>query len=589
MNQATDSPRQRRVLTRDGLEPDQLVSQRYRVIRRIGAGAYGTVYEVEHVALSKRFALKVLNAQAQRNWRAIARFQAEAVTASKIDHPHIVSVTDVGQTEDDQAYYVMELLEGETLAAVLKRESGKMLSLSRAIPILAATAHGLHAAHEAGVVHRDLKPENIFLVPQEDVQLGITKEVVRILDFGLAKVLEAPGVTVEGITYGTPGYMAPEQIRGDKIDRRADLYSIGCIAYEMLAGRPLYIGSAMDVAMAHIEQEPAPLTEAPSRRMRRLVERCLKKDPGRRFQTGRELLEELRVIAIELLTPDGQTRQIEFGELAVDSSSPALRDSYPNLDPARDDSWWDEFSSIARRMGGPPSAPEITQPLFRGPGGADAAANAGGPDEESFGGETLIDGRSFGEIHQDDRPSAPVPGKPPPTPGPFDRPARLPTSPPGAPERAEPRLKAPQPSASRRLPQTSDNFFPVENTLQVDHGAGMPALGEAPAWGPSRLGWYALIGSLVMVLLLLGLLTYRVLSSGKPTGALIVNIEPEGAELAIDGTVRPGSGAFRVINDLPAGRSVVTAAQDGCAPVIRQVKVEKGRVQLVKLQLECGR
>jgi len=318
---------------------DKLLDKRYHPIRRIGEGGYGIVYEVEHAALKKRFALKVLNQQVSRGAKMIRRFRQEALATAKIEHPNIVSVTDFGTTALGQVYLVMELLHGETLLKVLQRE--KVVTLSRAIPLLASACHALDTVHQLGIIHRDLKPANIFLVPQEDIQRGRRKDLVKILDFGLAKVLqeslEEEPISQSGKAYGTAGYMAPELLRGASVTASADVYSLGCIAFEMFAGVPVFAGKKpMSLAVAHCKQraplvrQRAPRARIPDR-MEQLIHRCLRKDPERRVASCRELLEELRGLTRTLLTAEGGTRVEAFS-----ARRPATRPR-PSLTAPR---WW---------------------------------------------------------------------------------------------------------------------------------------------------------------------------------------------------------------------------------------------------------
>jgi serine/threonine protein kinase/CheY-like chemotaxis protein len=320
------------------LATGELLDGRYRLLRHIGCGGYGEVYAVEHAQLKKKFALKVLNRELSRRSQMIDRFRREAMATSKIDHPNIVSLTDFGRLATGQVYYVMELLEGTTLADLLDRE--KTLGISRAIPILAATCHALAATHRAGFVHRDLKPANIFIAEVEDIQLGSKRDFVKILDFGLAKVVhdhpEDASLSTEGVTFGTPGYMAPEQLQGQEITCCVDIYAIGCLAFEMFAGKPVFTGSPMVMALAHCEKV-APLVRQRNsearipERMEFLIDRCLRKEPRERFQSCLELLDELRELTRSMISPDGQTMVGAYDEL----------DGIIDTDKQQ---WWEDMS-----------------------------------------------------------------------------------------------------------------------------------------------------------------------------------------------------------------------------------------------------
>ena len=342
------------------LDTGELLDNRYRLLRRIGGGGYGEVYAVEHVQLKKKFALKVLSRQLSERSKMIERFRREAMATSKIDHPNIVSLTDFGRLATGQVYYVMELLEGITLADLLDQE--KTLGVSRAIPILAATCHALAASHKAGIVHRDLKPANIFIAEAEDIQHGSKRDFVKIVDFGFAKVIqEHPDNTclsTEGVAFGTPGYMAPEQLQGKEITSRVDIYAIGCLAFEMFAGKQVFMGSPMAVAMAHCEKS-APLVRQRNpdaripERMELLIDRCLRKDPRERFQSCLEVLEELRDLTRILLSPEGRTMVGAYGEGDDELASAIDTDKQQ---------WWEDMSITLQRPRGLRRSEEIVIP-----------------------------------------------------------------------------------------------------------------------------------------------------------------------------------------------------------------------------------
>ena len=199
---------------------------RYRVTRLIGAGGMGRVYEVEHVELGKRFVLKALQRELSRREDLVARLRNEWRALARLEHPNIVNVTDAGTSDNGVPFYVMERLEGETLAAVLHRY--RRLLPQPALAIAAGILEGLHAAHQIGVVHRDVKPPNIFLTAPTSV---------KILDFGIAKIRDAKDViTARGLAVGTPRYMSPEQAQGTAVDARSDIYATGLMLFEMVSG-----------------------------------------------------------------------------------------------------------------------------------------------------------------------------------------------------------------------------------------------------------------------------------------------------------------------------------------------------------------
>ncbi len=215
------------------------VAGKYRIRRVVGAGSMGVVCEAEHLEIGKRLAIKVIDASLAGMSDIAMRFRQEARAASLVESHHIVQVFDVGTDERLGLYLVMEYLTGEDLAARLARE--KRLAPETAVRIAVQAARGLAKAHEAGVVHRDLKPANVFLVEREE-----DEPLVKILDFGISKVIDASRaesklkLTRAGTVVGTPQYMSPEQARGFSVDERTDVWALGLVIYEMLAGRPAY-------------------------------------------------------------------------------------------------------------------------------------------------------------------------------------------------------------------------------------------------------------------------------------------------------------------------------------------------------------
>src|SRR5689334_21160281 len=272
----------------------KVLGDRFLVQDLIGQGGSGTIYRAEHVTLRRRVAIKVLHNELSRDDLAVERFRREATTVAEIDNEHIVEIHDFGRTPDGRLYLAMELLEGETLDAVLARET--QLSIERTADILIQVGEALMEAHAIGYVHRDLRPRNIYL----SVRRG-KANFIKLLDFGLAKLVETEGQAAStslGMTFGDPRYMSPEQARGDRIDRRADIYQLGCVAYEMLTGAPPFSGNRVfDILTKQVTEIPQPL---PTRRpgvplwMEAAVAKMLAKDPENRFATTTRMVEALR-------------------------------------------------------------------------------------------------------------------------------------------------------------------------------------------------------------------------------------------------------------------------------------------------------
>ena len=272
----------------EGRDPlvGQVVAERFRVVRRLGSGGMGTVYEAEHTFIKKRVALKLLRGEITSNPEAVARFQREALAASTIGHENIVAIDDFGRLPDGQVYLTMEYLDGEPLNAVIARSP---MPVPQVLDVAMQVCDGLAVAHEAGIVHRDMKPENLFLVD------GLSR--VKILDFGIAKVSSSEkdtNLTKTGAVFGTPNYMSPEQALGRKVDHRTDIYSLGVILYEMLCGQvPFQSESFLAVLTQHVTATPAPPSEVATRpfpdELEQVVLRAMAKDEQERFESVREL------------------------------------------------------------------------------------------------------------------------------------------------------------------------------------------------------------------------------------------------------------------------------------------------------------
>jgi TolB-like protein/tRNA A-37 threonylcarbamoyl transferase component Bud32 len=264
---------------------------KYRIVELIGAGGMGEVYRAHDSVLDRDVAIKVLPEELARDNDRLRRFEREARAVARLAHPNILEIWDFG-SDGDVVYAVMELLQGANLRHLIPEDG---MSRQRVVEIGAAVAEGLAAAHAKGVVHRDLKPENVFVTSDGRV---------KILDFGLARIVESaspgnqnhstsPTVSVAGAVVGTVGYMSPEQIRGELVDARSDIFSLGCMLYEMVAGRsPFARDTPQDSMAAILKDEPQRIAElhpgmAPD--LDGLVARCLEKEPAARFQSAADL------------------------------------------------------------------------------------------------------------------------------------------------------------------------------------------------------------------------------------------------------------------------------------------------------------
>ena len=282
----------------------KLLGGKYRLVRLLGAGGMGEVYEAQHELIGRRFAIKFLHPQLASNTEVVARFQREAQAAGGLENENIAAVVDAGTSDDGAPYLVMEYLDGEDLAHLLVR--GGALPLERAVFIMIQACRGLAAAHGRGIVHRDLKPENLYICRRND-----GSDLVKVLDFGIAKLhtnRASTSLTQTGTTMGTPYYMSLEQARGAKdVDHRTDIYALGVIFYEILCGAKPHPGDSYNAILYHVlTQEPAPLDSIrtglpPS--LSAIVRKAMAREPGDRYASVVELMEALIPFFGRALTP----------------------------------------------------------------------------------------------------------------------------------------------------------------------------------------------------------------------------------------------------------------------------------------------
>jgi serine/threonine-protein kinase len=348
--------------------PGVVIDNRYRLAERIGGGGMGDVYRAENLGGGRPVAIKFLHAELSQNMEVAQRFFQEAQAASKIRHPNVVEVIDAG-TCDNGPYIVMEFLDGESVGSALTR-TGRFESdaaIGTAIPLLEA----LDAAHRVGIIHRDLKPENVFIA----YDAAKNAVVVRLLDFGIAKVLDAgaPGPrTRTGVVFGTPDYLSPEQATGDgPLDGRSDLFSVGVLLYELLTGsRPFRAPTAVATAFKVVHAEAPSIATAGVHvdpRLEGIVHRLLQKDPSRRFPTAGDVIRELdkvcpdparRMLALAKVV--GVQRKIAQAQNGQDSerAGPSVRDAAQTKRLATD--LVQLVTQPAPRV--PPSAPSSSRP-----------------------------------------------------------------------------------------------------------------------------------------------------------------------------------------------------------------------------------
>ena len=305
----------------------RVLADRYRIKSLIGRGGMGVVYKGEHIHMRKTLALKLLSGELATQKDLVKRFKREADAASRLNNMHTVTIFDYGQSQG-LIYLVMEYLDGMDLSSVIRKE--KRLGVMTALMMMVQICDSLSEAHEKGIIHRDLKPENIFRVKKKGVE-----DFIKVLDFGLAKIrvgLGASDETAHGVVLGTPYYMAPEQIKGEEIDHRSDIYSLGALLYTMVCGHPPFMAPTPLAVMAKHLTHALPeldMDENASAKEKKkvgdIISRCMAKDRQQRYSDAAELKDDSLAVVAELASGEFPASGISGDRLpaAEDSTTPA--------------------------------------------------------------------------------------------------------------------------------------------------------------------------------------------------------------------------------------------------------------------------
>ena len=316
------------------LNPEQLVGEKikqYRIDAHIDRGGMADVYLAFDENLHRQVALKIMLPAYAHDKQFVERFWREARTAARLDHPHIVQVYEISQTEGQRPYIAMQYIEGGSIKDKLNALDGRPLPAEEALTIVQKVALALNVAHNANIVHRDIKPSNILLRPDGTPVL---------VDLGIAAVQSGPKLTQTGTLIGTPHYMSPEQVSGTGLDGRSDLYSLGVVLYEMLCGsRPFEATDSLAILHKHVYEEPQPLPERRpglAQPVYRLVDICLQKDPNQRYQTAAEL-----AAAIDKVLVGETSSQSNKSGWALPLPKPTEPIKYDHeATPAKSRPWW---------------------------------------------------------------------------------------------------------------------------------------------------------------------------------------------------------------------------------------------------------
>jgi eukaryotic-like serine/threonine-protein kinase len=305
----------------------QVIADRYRIVSKIGEGGMGRVYLAEHVRMGRKCAVKMISPELARTEAAVARFNREAANASQINHPNVAQVYDFGEGPDGALYLAMEFVDGVTMTALVQREG--TLPVRRAAMLTRQAAEALSAAHHLGIVHRDLKPDNILVARQHD-----GSECVKVVDFGIAKTVHPDGsdsgtgqtLTAVGVSAGTPEYMSPEQLAGERLDGRSDVYALGLVFFNLLtADLPHPRVTSRETLIHRLTEPPRTLVETrPGTRwpqmLQPMLDWALATDREKRYPTAQEFALDLSILTAQPFDSAAPMETVQSGEVVSQSA-----------------------------------------------------------------------------------------------------------------------------------------------------------------------------------------------------------------------------------------------------------------------------
>ncbi|HKY03988.1 MAG TPA: SUMF1/EgtB/PvdO family nonheme iron enzyme [Blastocatellia bacterium] len=513
----------------------RVLAERYKIVAKIGEGGMGAIYKAVHTKMDRVCAIKLLTSLSTDSEAAVERFKREARMASSIDNPHAVTIYDFGEAEDGLLYLAMEFIEGRQLTDIMK--NNRVIGGARVVHIVEQVAEALGAAHSLGIVHRDLKPDNIMICRK-----GAESDYVKVLDFGIAKTIADDGnenLTKTGFVLGTPVYMSPEQLSGEKLDARSDIYSLAIIVYEMLSGKLPFEGdTAHSIMIKRLTSSPVPLRNVSpnvSDAVDRVVMEALARDPENRLPTVSAFASELRQ-AVQVGTQALNPRATSA--LAEESKGPATMEWATNIDSQllvpKDPPGTVGFEALS-----------VSEPITSGGGNGSASHQTGEDDRATPPAEIRVT-ENRASVKEAAKEAPPVIAEPP-------------TASPTVVERSS------APTRAEAAP---------ESTI----------VGKENATSSSPMLRWAALAAVIILISLVGFFVFNSRASGF---TLVVQGAPPGSEVFINDASRGvvGTDGKVEIAGLEPGEVSVRVRRDGFAEYTSSVSGEKGGSRVVEAML----